>query len=182
MAEYLPNDLVVLILKERAADYSKKTLECVNILFKKYPLILETSGSSREGVHHFGKNGLGDHTLEVIRYCDAISALTLKANKELLFLAALFHDVGKAWDYKETEDGWEVTEHKYKIHHISRSVWIWRECAAGLFEEDFIDEVSHCILSHHGRKDWGSPVEPDSVEAHILHHCDSISAKIFEFS
>jgi 3'-5' exoribonuclease len=37
--------------------------------------------------------------------------------------------------------------------------------------------VIHCILSHHGRKDWGSPVEPATLEALVLHQADMLSAK-----
>jgi 23S rRNA maturation-related 3'-5' exoribonuclease YhaM len=41
---------------------------------------------------------------------------------------------------------------------------------------EWIDSVSHCILSHHGRKEWGSPVEPKTPEAWILHAADMLSA------
>ena len=34
----------------------------------------------------------------------------------------------------------------------------------------------HVILSHHGRKDWGSPVLPQLPEALLIHYCDQLSA------
>lgn len=40
-----------------------------------------------------------------------------------------------------------------------------------------IDAVTHCILAHHGRKEWGSPVEPQTLEALVLHQADMLSAK-----
>jgi 23S rRNA maturation-related 3'-5' exoribonuclease YhaM len=39
------------------------------------------------------------------------------------------------------------------------------------------DAVVHCLLSHHGRREWGSPVEPQTLEALLLHQADMASAK-----
>lgn len=37
--------------------------------------------------------------------------------------------------------------------------------------------VGHCILAHHGRKDWGSPIEPQTQEAYLLHAADTWSSR-----
>lgn len=34
--------------------------------------------------------------------------------------------------------------------------------------------LQHIILSHHGRLEWGSPVEPTTIEAIIVHHVDKM--------
>ena len=39
-------------------------------------------------------------------------------------------------------------------------------------------ELEHLILSHHGSKDLGSPVEPMTIEAFILSAVDDLDAKI----
>jgi 23S rRNA maturation-related 3'-5' exoribonuclease YhaM len=39
------------------------------------------------------------------------------------------------------------------------------------------DAVIHCMLSHHGRREWGSPVEPVTPEAYILHVADMLSSR-----
>ena len=43
--------------------------------------------------------------------------------------------------------------------------------------QEFIDEVLHCIAAHHGRIEWGSYKEIQSVEAHILSSADHISSR-----
>jgi hypothetical protein len=37
--------------------------------------------------------------------------------------------------------------------------------------------VEHAILAHHGWKEWGSPVEPQTVEVQILHFADMLSCQ-----
>jgi 23S rRNA maturation-related 3'-5' exoribonuclease YhaM len=38
--------------------------------------------------------------------------------------------------------------------------------------------ITHNILSHHGMREWGSPVAPATKEAWILHLCDNMSARL----
>jgi 23S rRNA maturation-related 3'-5' exoribonuclease YhaM len=45
-------------------------------------------------------------------------------------------------------------------------------------EQSEIDEVTHAILSHHGQREWGSPVRPATKLAWILHTCDMMSARV----
>jgi 3'-5' exoribonuclease len=109
-----------------------------------------------------------------------------KVNKSVdgkkLYLAALFHDAGKMWDYKPTNDEyteWTSVPHKDLIHHISRSALVWNEAAtASKWSEEDKDEITHCILSHHGMREWGSPVQPRTRMAWLLHLCDGISARV----
>lgn len=100
-------------------------------------------------------------------------------DKEVLFIAALYHDLGKVWDYELTDGRYTAAPHKRMIHHISRSAIEWEKIASKLkLPEAFIHTVTHCILSHHGQREWGSPVAPFSREAWILHLSDSMSARV----
>jgi 3'-5' exoribonuclease len=117
-------------------------------------------------------------------------------NKKVLFLGALFHDYGKVRDYeKDLHGDWCKTQHARRIHHVSRSALWWQKSwdlyqdfyhngsssSAGkemqLTDEE-AEEVLHVILSHHGRREWGSPVAPNSREAWIVHLCDGMSARL----
>lgn len=133
-------------------------------------------------MHHSYKGGLVDHTLEVIKIgLSTIKTLDIKDfNTTVFFLAALYHDSGKMWDYEEGINGvWAKTKHNRTIHHISRSAIYWNEIAVrhSLYEE-ISCKVTHCILSHHGQRAWGSPVAPSSKEAWLLHCSDMVSARL----
>jgi 3'-5' exoribonuclease len=159
-------------------DSSEKAISR-NILFKSN--FCEFPASN--GKHHGHDGGLADHTLEVYEFSKALADLSkVPICPRQLYLAALFHDYGKLWDYKKNPDGtWKYTAHKRQIHHLNRSAAEWVRIA-NLYklDESFIDEVFHAILAHHGRQDWGSPVTPNSPLAWTLHLGDMASAKINE--
>lgn len=163
------------------------------------------SGSGKPFQHHYGDGGLAIHTAEVVRLCLLNNAeLNANIDERKLFCAALFHDAGKMWDYEQApwespdkppEIPWIGSKHKRHIHHISRSALVWQK--ACLFYADTSpamgrefypsydwltpeveDEILHAILAHHGLREWGSPVAPNTRLAWMLHLCDGISARI----
>ena len=150
-----------------------------------YPQFVRWSGSSHPKQHHFGEFGLVRHTWEVVKLgLNTISTLNLKqkVSRVEYYFAALFHDTGKMYDYEETpiEPGWQGTNHKRLIHHISRSALIWHDVVGKFPElnEKYHDAVLHDILAHHGQREYGSPVAPKSHAAWLLHLCDGISARM----
>lgn len=171
-------------LKERSLGLGVSTIATHVIDDPRFAI---ASGSGKPQQHHYGDGGLLLHTYEVVKLADSMSIeLGGMKHKEgeisdtVLYLAALFHDYGKVWDYTRVGNGvWSKSEHARTIHHISRSAIEFNLAimnAEGLCMSE-ADSVTHCILSHHGCREWGSPVAPKSIEAHILHHCDAISAR-----
>lgn len=148
------------------------------------------SGSSRPFQHHYGKGGLAKHTTEVVTLCLNVRNMlcgnsTYEIDEVELFLAALFHDAGKIYDYKPVDaeyKDWVGTDHKRMIHHISRSASMWTLAVVPFKElaEKYHDKVLHAILSHHGNREAGSPVAPKSRVAWLVHLCDGISARMYD--
>lgn len=181
-------------LRIMAERYHAEHISDFLLLDARFPL---WSGSSKPEQHHYGRGGLAIHTLEVVRLCllnhDYFCAIGKPAIEDSrgevkIFLAALYHDAGKMWDYqpKNAEyTEWEGGEHKRRIHHISRSAIEWSLAvrAAAKYKEVEIepedeDDVLHAILAHHGQRAWGSPVTPATRLAWLLHLCDGLSARI----
>lgn len=139
------------------------------------------SGSARREHHHYGSGGLAQHTMEVARIAEATRALVVpQLDADLVFLAAVYHDIGKLLDYEQTEHGvWVHTPHKRLIHHITRSAMLWEDNArAAQYPEDSMQSVTHAILAHHGQREWGSPVEPQTKLAWLIHLSDNMSARL----
>lgn len=131
--------------------------------------------------HHAYKGGLFIHTGDVVSICKGIvnSSKEEWIDSDVLYLAAWFHDVGKIEIYSIEEDVPKInSDLEKKIGHAAISNQIFTEIAKEhSLDKEFINEVSHCILSHHDRKEWGALVEPDSIEAMVLCRADLISSK-----
>lgn len=165
---------------------------CVEILSD--PGFMAASGaSSSTHEHHCGTGKLAIHTAEVLANAlHASSAPDLRPHPDLdiLIPATIFHDCEKRRDYQCTParlvDGpigvalpakWGKTEYGKRIYHVAGSYATWTRIGAKHgYSQGFIDAVGHCILAHHGRKEFGSPVEPQTIEALLLHHADGLSA------
>jgi 3'-5' exoribonuclease len=176
------------------ADMAKKLGSTVAVLTDELlmnPKFDFWSACSCSDGHHYGTGGLAQHTYEVIRLSmDNGERSQLfgngKTKFDVLFLAALYHDVGKMWDYSYSSnpqvtpsETWHGIHHKRIVHHISRSAVEWSKAVekTGVGRE-LEEEVLHCILSHHGNRAAGSPVAPYTREAWILHLSDGLSARM----
>ena len=135
--------------------------------------------------HHNYVGGNLQHTIHVIELCKLMCAHYSEIRKDLLICGAVLHDVGKI---KEYESGLAISQTRiggYIGHPVlgDRLVrkTIEKISAKTNFPKDLEDELSHMILSHHGRIDWGSPVEPKTVEAWVLHYADLLDSHVKNF-
>ena len=126
--------------------------------------------------HHNYRGGLAEHTLEVAL---AAESMTHGAEQVQAIVAAVFHDVGKTKEYVLNPGGSIGVTPFYS--HIGHTSWGWHVFtnAAELrgFAPSWIEEIGHALLSHMGRLEWKSPVEPQTRLAIILHAADLMSAK-----
>ena len=132
-------------------------------------------------MHHAFTGGLAEHTLEVMEGCLDIAGRNPLLRKEILLLAALWHDYAKIWDYvacpttEKNPYGFANTAHYKRQRHLAKGYALFFAHATGKAPEALIDDISHLMLAHHGRREWGSPVEPQTQEAWALHLSDMIS-------
>jgi hypothetical protein len=134
--------------------------------------------------HHNWRGGLLVHTAEVASYCLSILQSHMCRRDSLdgdaLLLAAWMHDTGKMETYRmEGETPTIDGELEDRVGHPTISNLIFSDLARknGL-PDPFRNLVSHCILSHHERREWGAVVEPQTIEAHVLCRADYISSRM----
>lgn len=156
-------------------------------LMLQYPQFKRWSGCHNPQLHHYGIGGLARHTWEIAELgFNTMATLNLngKINPVEFYLASLFHDTGKMYDYIEVtnSDGttWKSMDHKRLIYHLPRSILIWHDVITKFpdLNNKYHDAVLHDILAHHGSREFGSPVAPKTHAAWLLHLCDSISARM----
>lgn len=130
---------------------------------------------------YFG--GLAVHTAQVCSIADSIVVDLVDIRRDLVFTACLWHDVAKIYDYAiEVDEGGNYSWSEAPFHkmerHLVRSYADFRTAAKeGNLNPEDVDFVAHLMLAHHGRKEWGSPVEPQCAEAWAVHAADMMSGR-----
>jgi 3'-5' exoribonuclease len=129
-------------------------------------------------VHHAYRGGYLEHVLKIAEIGLALAS-AYNANADLIVAGAVLHDIGKL---KELDyDGVASYSREGRlVGHITLGVLMIKEEAIAIagFPEDRLTELEHLVLSHHGSKELGSPIEPMTVESFILAAADDLDAKI----
>jgi 3'-5' exoribonuclease len=129
--------------------------------------------------HHAYVGGLAEHTLSVMRLCVAAADHYGDLDRDLLVAGALLHDIGKTVEIA-IEPGFPYTEAGTLLGHIPLGFAMVRERIAGIegFPEEIATDLGHLVLSHQGELEWGSPVQPRTAEALVLHFVDNLDSKV----
>ena len=66
------------------------------------------------------------------------------------------------------------------IGHIALGLVMVRDAVTAIpdFPDALRTQIEHIVVSHHGSQEFGSPVEPATVEAFILSMVDDLDAKL----
>ncbi|MBV9390546.1 MAG: HD domain-containing protein [Verrucomicrobia bacterium] len=140
--------------------------------------------------HHARRGGLVEHVAQMMRSATALAGVYPYLHRDLLITGILFHDAGKLWENSFSKDSF-VMQHELAgelVGHISISVEIlnrlWQklrvlpEYSSTTDSEAVRLHLIHLIVSHHGEKQFGSPIEPKTPEAMALHIIDNLDAKL----
>lgn len=130
-------------------------------------------------VHHSFVSGLIEHTLSTTKLAKAIAKNYDDINIDLVITAALLHDIGKVDEIIYYPDN-EYTDEGYLIGHIVMAYGTIKNRIdkIGGFSKEEENELLHCILSHHGTPEFGSPKQPMLMEAYIVSQADNTDAKL----
>lgn len=139
--------------------------------------------SAAKAIHHGFVGGLLQHTLAVTKLCDYYCTQYPILNRDLLLTSAICHDIGKIKEISlfplndYTEDGQFLGHIMIGTEMVGEKI---RQIEG--FPVLLANELKHCILSHHGELEFGSPKKPAIVEAVALSYADNTDAKIETFT
>lgn len=135
--------------------------------------------SAAKSVHHGFIGGLLEHSLSVTKMCDFYCTQYPLLNRDLLLTAAMLHDMGKVYELSPFPIN-DYTDDGQLLGHIvigSEQVSLKAATIEG-FPPKVLTELKHCILSHHGELEFGSPKKPALMEAVALSFADNTDAKM----
>ena len=130
-------------------------------------------------LHSSEIGGLIFHTMNVVSLCKTAWENYKEMDRDLLLTGAILHDVGKVDSFKITTNIGQTDEGSFLGHVIVGMNLVQKRIEAiPDYPEDKKLKILHIILSHHGKKEWGSPVEPSFPEALAIHYADDFDAKL----
>ncbi len=134
-------------------------------------------------MHHNFCGGLLEHTLSILELCEFYAKQYKEIDRDLLYTAALFHDIGKLEELSSFPMV-EYTDSGQLLGHIVISIeWVGNKIRnIEGFPEKLAYLIKHCIISHHGELEYGSPKKPLIIEAFALNFADNTDAKMKAFS
>ena len=135
--------------------------------------------SAAKTVHHGFVGGLLEHTLGLTRLCDYYASHYPMLNRDLLIVAAIFHDIGKLKELSRFPEN-DYTDDGQLLGHIIIGTEMISERIKTIpdFPAKLASELKHCILAHHGELEYGSPKKPALLEALALNFADNTDAKL----
>jgi len=138
--------------------------------------------SAAKNMHHSFYGGLIEHTASVTQICDFMSTRYKFINRDLLISTAMLHDLGKIYELSPFPDNDYTDDGQLLGHIVICSELISREAdKIPDFPPRLKSLMQHSILAHHGEYEYGSPKQPKTIEAFILHCADNMDAKIQMF-
>jgi 3'-5' exoribonuclease len=149
-------------------------------LFKKMP--------AAQNFHHGYTAGLLEHVWSMTRTASFLAEhysryyhnLNPPLNKGVVIAATVLHDIGKL-----RELAYHPVEAKYTIEgcligHVLMGRDMVRDEAKKIegFPPETLLLLEHAILAHHGRKEFGAPIMPQTLEALLVSYVDDLDAKM----
>ena len=135
-----------------------------------------------KSVHHAFVSGLLEHTLSVLqlgwRVCDHYPQL----DRDLVTAGCLLHDLGKTVELRASGAIEYTPQGRLVGHLLLTCQWI-HERARRIpgFPEELEWHLVHLVAAHHGQLEHGSPKEPSTLEAVVVHALDELDSRINSF-
>ncbi len=129
-------------------------------------------------IHHAYRGGLLEHVVKMAEVAADICGHYPEIDRDLVLLGVYVHDLGKLREIGAMPAN-DYTLEGQLVGHIAIGVEMVRECCGAVeLPDDLRLHLEHLVVSHHGRREWGSPIEPSTPEAFVLHLIDNLDSKL----
>jgi 3'-5' exoribonuclease len=187
-SKYPPEDLLKKLhhLIEQHIDHPALKRLVENLLSEHVALLRKMPAART--FHHPYTSGLLEHVWSMTRiacflaehYTKYYDKLDPPLNRGVVIAATILHDIGKLRELEYHPVEARYTKEGYLIGHILMGRDMVRDAARRIegFPEDILLRLEHAILAHHGKREFGSPVLPQTMEALLVSHIDDLDAKM----
>ena len=132
-----------------------------------------------KSMHHAYRGGLLEHVVSMAELALLVCRHYRDLDRDLVLLGVLFHDLGKPRELGAMPANDYTLEGRLVGHVVIGRDLLRERCAAiEGFPGDLRLLLEHLVLSHQGKKEFASPVEPMTPEALVLHFVDDLDSKL----
>lgn len=178
--QVLTDELTRLLASIKNPDIAKIVNKMISDRYDAY-----TTYPAASRVHHEYTHGLLEHSITLANLADRIIEYYLSLyngnwsiNRDLVIAGILIHDLGKTIELSGPVLTTYTLEGKL-IGHISLvNAELLKTCAELKISGEIPTLLSHIVLSHHGKLEFGSPVTPMLKEALLVSMLDDMDAKM----
>ena len=146
------------------------------LILRHYDKFIIYPAASRN--HHEYVSGLLEHTLSMARLAKMIAGNYEGIDLDLLLGGVLLHDIGKTIELSGPIATKYTVAGKLLGHISLMSAEVLKVAEELKIEGETPILLTHMVLSHHGKMEFGSPVVPMIKEAIILSFVDDLDAKL----
>ena len=145
-------------------------------LFKKAP--------AAAVLHHAYLGGLLEHTLSLLELGLRVLPNYPDLDPDLVMMGLFLHDMGKTKElhcdisFRYSDQGQLLGHIVQGIVMIEAKIQKLEQENQKTFPKNLKDSLLHIIASHHGTREFGSPIVPATPEAFAVHHMDNLDSKI----
>jgi 3'-5' exoribonuclease len=174
------------VLIDRSIDHPALKTLVTNLIDANAALF--TRMPAAQNFHHSYTSGLLEHVWSMTRiagflaehYAKYYAELNPPLNRGVIVAATVLHDIGKLRELEYHPVEAKYTKEGCLIGHILMGRDMVREAASRIegFPPELLLLLEHAILAHHGKREFGSPVVPQTLEALIVSYIDELDAKV----
>lgn len=137
-----------------------------------------------QGLHHAYIGGLLEHTLSVLELAQKVLGHYPHIDGDMVLAGLFLHDIGKTTELVY-DVSFRYSDEGRLVSHVVKGAMLVQQKVDQLTAETgeafpglVCDCLMHIILSHHGTREFGSPVLPATPEAFMVHHLDNLDSKV----
>ncbi len=133
-------------------------------------------------LHHAWLGGLLEHSLAVARIAREAAREYGDVDLDLLAAGALLHDVGKLKEFEVTTSIKVGEEGMLRGHVVMGEEMVRQKAVETGLDEHVLLKLSHMLLAHHGKHEFGAPKTPMFTEAILVYYADELDSKAAQFA
>jgi len=159
----------------------------VEIILNEHGELLDKMPAAQK-MHHAYTRGLLEHVWSMTRvavllgkhYAQYYKELDPPLNVSLVITTAIVHDLGKIYELEYLPTGASYTRIGKLIGHVIIGRDMVRDAAGRIegFPQELLLQLEHAVLAHHGKREFGAPVLPQTLEAILISFIDDMDAKM----